>query len=208
MDGILYVVTGPSGAGKSSIIKKALEIVEGFAFSISYTTRKQRPGEIDGKDYFFISDEKFEELNQKGEFLEYAKVHSNYYATSKTFIKEKLSEGFNIVLDVDVVGALNIKKEMPEQSVLIFIAPPSYEELERRLKTRGTEKQEEFEVRLNNSKKEIKQISHFDYLIVNQNLSESINQLISIIISEQLKLDRVSKHLGKYTFFKQTFNKG
>ena len=116
--------------------------------------------------------------------------------------------GFNIVLDVDVVGALNIKKEMPEQSVLIFIAPPSYEELERRLKTRGTEKQEEFEVRLNNSKKEIKQISHFDYLIVNQNLSESINQLISIIISEQLKLDRVSKHLGKYTFFKQTFNKG
>lgn len=207
MHGILYVVSGPSGAGKSSIIKKALDIVDGFTFSVSYTTRKKRPGEKEGIDYFFISQSEFDRLKENDEFLEYAEVHGYLYGTSKNFIKDKLNEGYNIVLDVDVQGSLNIKKELPKESVLIFIAPPSYEDLEKRLKIRGTEKKEDFVKRIGDAKWEMSNLTKFDYLIVNQELSESVNQLTSIIIAEQLKLERVSDHLGKYKFFKQTFNR-
>ncbi|HOO74156.1 MAG: guanylate kinase [Thermotogae bacterium] len=207
MRGILYVVSGPSGAGKSSIIKKALDQVDGFTFSVSYTTRKQRPGETDGEDYFFIDMEKFEELKKSGDFLEWAEVHGNFYATSKTHIKSRLDEGYNIVLDVDVQGALNIVRQMPEETVLIFIAPPSYDELKKRLTGRGTETEKDLTKRLEDAKWELKQVEHFHYLIVNQNLDESINQVISIIISEQLKVNRIDQHLGKYVYFKQNLGR-
>jgi len=208
MTGILYVVSGPSGAGKSSMIKKALDIVDGFTFSVSYTTRAMRPGEVDGVDYHFITQEKFDEMVEQGEFLEYADVHGYYYGTGKTAIKEQLKDGYNIVLDVDVQGALNIKKELADDTVLVFIAPPSYEELRRRLEGRGTENEKDLKKRLEDAHWELTKIPSFDYLIVNKELEESINQLISIIISEQLKVVRVQEHLGRYTFFKQTFSKG
>lgn len=206
MKGILYVVSGPSGAGKSSMIKKALKVVDGFTFSVSYTTRAMRPGEKDGVDYNFISEEKFNEMKKNNEFLEYADVHGYYYGTGKEEIKNKLAEGYNIVLDVDVQGALNIKKAMADDTVLMFIAPPSYEELRRRLEGRGTENHKDLTKRLEDAHWELSKIYDFDYLIVNQNLNESINQLISIIIAEQLNINRIGQHLGKYKFFKQTFN--
>lgn len=206
--GVLYVVSGPSGAGKSTVIKKALEKVESFTFSVSYTTREKRPGEIEGKDYFFVSEEKFNELKSQGEFLEYAEVHGYYYGTSKFFIKEKLDKGFNIVLDVDVQGSLNIKKEMPHDSVLIFVVPPSYKELQKRLKGRGTENEKDLKKRLEDSKWEIQRMDEFDYLLENKDVSESVNRLISIIIAEQLKISRIKDGLEEKVdkFFKYDFS--
>ncbi|SDC68116.1 guanylate kinase [Geotoga petraea] len=206
--GVLYVVSGPSGAGKSTVIKKALDKVEGFTFSVSYTTREKRPGEIEGEDYFFISEEEFHELKEQGEFLEYAEVHGYYYGTSKSFIKEKLDEGFNIVLDVDVQGSLNIKKEMPYDSVLIFVVPPSYKELQKRLMGRGTENEKDLKKRLEDSKWEIQRMEEFDYLLENNDVPESVNRLISIIIAEQLKISRIKDGLEEKVdkFFKYDFS--
>jgi guanylate kinase len=200
--GILYVVSGPSGVGKSSIIKNAMSKLNGFAFSVSYTTRPPRPGEVDGKDYFFVSEKEFNKMVDKNEFLEYAKVHGYKYGTSKKYISEKINEGLNIVLDIDVQGALNVINSIPEDTVLIFIAPPSYSELKKRLINRGTEREEDLKVRLEDAKWELSQINKFHYLIVNEDLNEAINQLISIFIAEQIKTSRVIEHLGKYSFFK------
>ncbi|AEX85946.1 guanylate kinase [Marinitoga sp. 1135] len=200
--GILYVVSGPSGVGKSSIIKEAMKRLKGFTFSISYTTRKPRPGEVNGKDYFFVDEKTFDEMVKNNEFLEYAEVHGHKYGTSKSFIKEKINEGFSIVLDIDVQGALNVVKQMRKETVLIFIAPPSYSELKKRLLNRGTEKMEDLKRRLEDAKWELSKINEFDYLIVNEDLNESINQLISIFIAEQIKTERVTEHLGNYSFFK------
>ncbi|SHE38338.1 guanylate kinase [Marinitoga hydrogenitolerans DSM 16785] len=200
--GILYVVSGPSGVGKSSIIKSAMSKLEGFSFSVSYTTRPPRPGEVNGKDYFFVDEKTFNKMIENDEFLEYAKVHGHMYGTSKKYIKEKINEGMNIVLDIDVQGALNVVKKMPKETVLIFIAPPSYSELKKRLMNRGTEKKEDLIIRLNDAKWELSKINEFDYLIVNEELKEAINQLISIFIAEQIKTERVTEHLGRYSFFK------
>ncbi|WGS65531.1 guanylate kinase [Marinitoga aeolica] len=200
--GILYVVSGPSGVGKSSIIKNAMSKLEGFSFSISYTTRPPRPGEKDGKDYFFIDEKTFDKMVENDEFLEYAEVHGHKYGTSKKYIKDKINEGMNIVLDIDVQGALNVVKKMPKETVLIFIAPPSYSELKKRLMNRGTEKEKDLKIRLADAKWELSKINEFDYLIVNEDLNEAINQLISIFIAEQIKTERVTEHLGKYSFFK------
>ncbi|KLO23704.1 MULTISPECIES: guanylate kinase [unclassified Marinitoga] len=200
--GILYVVSGPSGVGKSSIIKRAMAKLEGFSFSVSYTTRPARPGETDGKDYFFVDENTFNEMVEKDEFLEYANVHGHKYGTSKKYIEKKINEGFNIVLDIDVQGALNVVKKMPKETVLIFIAPPSYSELKKRLMNRGTEKEKDLKIRLADAKWELSKINEFDYLIVNEDLNEAINQLIAIFIAEQIKTERVTEHLGKYSFFK------
>jgi guanylate kinase len=206
--GVLYVVSGPSGAGKSTVIKKALDKVEGFAFSVSYTTREKRPDEIEGEDYFFVSEEKFHDLKEQGEFLEYAEVHGYYYGTSKSFIKEKLDKGFNIVLDVDVQGSLNVKKEMPYDSVLIFVVPPSYKELQKRLRGRGTENERDLKKRLEDSRWEIQRMDEFDYLLENNDVPESVNRLISIIIAEQLKISRIKDGLEEKVdkFFKYDFS--
>lgn len=200
--GILYVVSGPSGVGKSSIIKNAMSKLNGFMFSVSYTTRPPRPGEINGKDYFFVDEETFDNMVKNDEFLESAEVHGYKYGTSKSFIEEKIDEGINIVLDIDVQGALNVVKQMRENTVLIFIAPPSYSELKKRLMNRGTEKESDLKRRLADAKWELSKINEFDYLIVNEDLNEAINQLLSIFIAEQIKTERVTEHLGKYSFFK------
>ncbi|GAB6189750.1 guanylate kinase [Marinitoga arctica] len=200
--GILYVVSGPSGVGKSSIIKNAMSKLEGFMFSVSYTTRPPRPGEIDGRDYFFIDEKTFNKMVENNEFLEYAEVHGHKYGTSKVFIEKKMNEGINIVLDIDVQGALNVVRQMRKNSVLIFIAPPSYSELKKRLMNRGTEKERDLKRRLLDAKWELSKINEFDYLIVNEDLNEAINQLLSIFIAEQIKTERVTEHLGKYSFFK------
>ncbi|MBM7558801.1 guanylate kinase [Marinitoga litoralis] len=200
--GILYVVSGPSGVGKSSIIKNAMSKLQGFAFSVSYTTRPPRPGEVDGKDYFFISEEEFNKMIENDEFLEYAEVHGQLKGTSKKHIEDLLNKGYNVVLDIDVQGALNVIRKMPKDTVLTFIAPPSYSELKKRLINRGTEREEDLKVRLEDAKWELSQINQFHYLIVNEDLNEAINQLISIFIAEQIKTSRVIEHLGKYSFFK------
>jgi len=204
MQGLLYIVSGPSGAGKSTVIKSTLDKIIGFSFSVSYTTREKRPGEIDGKDYFFINKSTFLKMKEDGEFLEWAEVHGNYYATSKKFVEKKLKESRGLVLDVDVQGALNIKK-IYKNAIYIFILPPSNEDLEKRLKKRGTESKDSLEIRLKDAKWEISHMKDFDYIIVNQEIKESTNQLISVLVAEQLKRERFDER-APFFFKKTTMN--
>ncbi|HBT51753.1 MAG TPA: guanylate kinase, partial [Petrotoga sp.] len=167
------------------------------------TTREKRPGEIDGKDYFFIDKSTFFKMKEDGEFLEWAEVHGNYYATSKKILEETLKESRGLVLDVDVQGALNIKK-IYKNAIYIFILPPSNEDLEKRLKKRGTESKDSLEIRLKDAQWEISHMKDFDYVIVNQEIEESTNQLISVLVAEQLKRERFDE--SSRCFFKINMN--
>ncbi|PNR92484.1 guanylate kinase [Petrotoga sp. 9PWA.NaAc.5.4] len=202
MTGLLYVVSGPSGAGKSTLIKNALNSLNGFSFSVSYTTRAKREGEIDGKDYFFVSLETFMKMRENNEFLEWAKVHGNYYATSKSFVERSLQECKGVVLDVDVQGALNIKSRYPK-ATYIFILPPSPKDLEERLKKRGTETEDSIETRLKDAESEISQIDIFDYILVNYEILEATKQLMSVLVTQQLKKENFKERDFNFSFFKK-----
>ncbi len=190
--GILFVISGPSGVGKTSIIRSVLERVKNVVFSVSCTTRKQRPGEINGVDYFFISQEEFDEMIRGNKFLEWAKVHDNYYGTPSDFVFKHMDDGNDVILDIDVQGALNVKKNF-DGAKFVFIAPPSYQTLGERLKRRGTETEEKIQRRLETARKEIKYIPEFEYLIINEDLESSITNLVSIIYAERLKFDKLKE---------------
>jgi len=198
--GVLYVVSGPSGVGKTSIIELTLKKVKNIVFSVSCTTRPKRPGEIDGKDYFFVSEPSFMKMVENGEFLEWAVVHNYYYGTLKKFVEEQLENGKNVLLDIDVQGAMTVMKKAGD-AVYIFIAPPSFEELKQRLVKRGTEDKTNLERRLEDAKRELSFIPQFEYLIVNENLQESVDQLCSIIVAEQVRVKRALDRLGMHKFF-------
>lgn len=189
MKGTLFVVSGPSGAGKTSIISSLLNKLDNIVFSVSCTTRLPRPGEVDGVDYFFIDRETFLKMRENGEFLEWAEVHGNLYGTPKKFVVENIEKGNNIILDIDVQGALQVKQNFKD-AVFVFVAPPSYEALRERLLKRGTESKESMLKRLENAKKEMSKIVEFDYLIVNNNLENSILAVKSIIIAESYRTRR------------------
>ncbi len=182
---LMLVITGPSGAGKSSILKALPE--EEFYFSVSHTTRAPRPGEVHGKDYYFISEKEFKEKIEKGEFLEWVKVHDTYYGTSKAEIEKAFSQGKHIVFDIEINGATRLKYLFKEQAVFVFIAPPDFSELEKRLLKRGTESKEKIEKRLLRAKEELKFIPWFDYVIINEDLETSISLLKSIIVAESAR---------------------
>ncbi|MCD6160209.1 MAG: guanylate kinase [Kosmotoga sp.] len=200
MRGTVFVVSGPSGAGKTSILREVLRRIPNLEFSVSYTTRPKRPGEKDGEDYFFVSEEKFKELINADEFLEWAEVHGYLYGTSKGFVSERVKQGVNLILDIDVQGALAVMKEMPEVAT-VFISPPSFEELKKRLLTRGTENERDLKRRLEDARWEFSHIVDFQYLVVNRNLKESAKQLEAVIIAEQLRLDRIKDHMGLEEIF-------
>ncbi|SHH32701.1 guanylate kinase [Thermosipho atlanticus] len=190
MKGTLFVVSGPSGVGKTSIINSIIDKIDNVVFSVSCTTRPPRPGEVDGVDYFFVTEEKFLEMVQNSEFLEWAKVHGNLYGTPKKFVFENIDKGNKIILDIDVQGALQVKKNY-DDAVFIFVAPPSYQVLKDRLLKRGTESPEALLKRLNNAKWELSKMIEFDYLIVNDDLEKSIQIMKSIIIGESYRTKRV-----------------
>jgi len=188
MKGTLFVVSGPSGVGKTSIINSVIKMLDNVVFSVSCTTRPPRPGEVDGVDYFFISKEKFLEMVNNSEFLEWAEVHGNFYGTPKDFVLKKIEEGKRIILDIDVQGALQVKRiDQGDKNV----APPSYEVLKERLLKRGTEEPKALLKRLDNAKWELSKMIEFDYLIVNEDLVNSIQIMKSIIISETYRTKRV-----------------
>jgi len=195
--GILFVVSGPSGVGKTSMIKSILSSIRDAVFSVSCTTRPKRPGEVDGKDYFFVSEEEFKKMIEKDEFLEWARVHGYLYGTPKKFVEDNVSKGKDVILDIDVQGALSVKKKVKE-AVYIFIAPPSMEDLRERLEKRKTEDREVIERRLEDARWELQLIEEFDYLIINRDLMEAINDLKSIMRSEKLKTIRQKEVIEKY----------
>ncbi len=189
MKNLILIVSGPSGAGKSTLLSTLPE--EDFYFSVSHTTREPRPGEIHGKDYYFIDRKTFLEMLERGEFLEWIEVHSNYYGTAKSEIKRAFSQGKHLVLDVEVIGVSNLKKYFGPDAVTIFIAPPSLEVLEARLRSRGTENEEKIKERLARAKLELTYAPFFDYVIVNDELDKAKENFLSIVRAELLRPYRV-----------------
>jgi guanylate kinase len=187
--GTLFVVSSPSGGGKGTIIEHVLECVENLSYSVSYTTRAPRLKEVDGREYFFISRETFEDMVAAGEFLEWACVHGNLYGTAKNQILAETAAGSDIILEVDVQGAASVRRLLMD-SVSIFILPPSYEVLRERLIARGTDSPEELAVRLRNAPEELRQYSAFDYVIINDEVERAVNQLASIIYAERARCMR------------------
>lgn len=182
----LYVVSGSSGVGKGTVLKGFLSRNSNFMLSISCTTRAPREGEIDGVNYFFMTKDDFKDCIENDKFLEWAEFAGNFYGTKKKFINQCLEDGKDIILEIDTQGALQVKKQMPE-SVLIFICPPSLEDLEKRLRGRHTEDEATIQKRLNAVKEELARAENFDYKIVNDDLDNAISELERIINGEHEK---------------------
>lgn len=187
--GSLIVVAGPSGAGKSSLVQRALKKIDRLKFSISYTTRTPRSGEQNGVDYFFVSREDFLALRDRDEFLEYAEVHGHLYGTSQSQVTEAAASGIDLILDIDVQGADQIRKRMPE-AVTVFIMPPSREVVEERLKLRNLNVPEDLERRMANAASEVQMYKYFKYVVVNDDLDRATDALEAIIIAERRRTDR------------------
>jgi guanylate kinase len=185
MSGV-YIISAPSGSGKSTLVDRVRQIVPGLRFSISYTTRAARGDEKDGREYYFVSRTEFEEMIRKDEFLEYADVFGNYYGTARRFLREAEQEGRDLLLDIDVQGAAQIKHKIPG-AVSIFILPPNRQELEKRLRTRSLDAEEVIQRRLVTASREIENYDKYDYILVNDRLEESIDALKSILLAERLK---------------------
>lgn len=180
----LFVISGSSGVGKGTVIRGFLDRNPNFMLSISCTTRQMRPGEVDGVNYFFLSREEFSKSAENNEFLEWAEFSGNFYGTKKEFIEKSLVKGRDLILEIETKGAKQVKEKMPE-AVLIFIMPPSYEDLESRLRNRNTESEEAIQKRLESVKYELDNSSNFDYVIVNDKLEDAIVDLENIINSER-----------------------
>ena len=187
--GILFVVSSPSGGGKGTLIQRVLKKVPNLSYSVSFTTRAPRSGEVDGREYFFITREKFEEMVEANEFLEWAHVHGKLYGTARQQVVSEVSAGRDIILEVDVQGAASVRELIPD-SVSIFILPPSFEVLKRRLQARGTDSPEELDLRLRNAPTELKDYSAFEYLIINDEADRAAEQMTAIVHAERARLSR------------------
>ncbi len=183
------MISAPSGSGKTSLANRALEEIPKLRFSVSHTTRKPRPGERDQVEYCFVSEKEFEEMIGQGTFLEHARVYGNYYGTSRAFVDEQLSVGYDVLLDLDVQGAAQVKKSYPE-AILVFVFPPSLEVLKTRLKNRGLDDPSIIDKRLRIAKKEIQRYTEYQYVIINREIEESLVELKSIIQVAGCRLEK------------------
>ncbi len=184
--GLLFVVSAPSGAGKTSLCQAVTAAVVNLTHSISYTTRKPRPGEIDGRDYFFVSQERFQEMLNAGDFAEWAEVHSNLYGTSRRVLDDMVSKGIDIILDIDTQGAKQIKTKC-NPAVFIFILPPSLDILEERLRNRKSDREDEIRRRMGRSREEIKDYRMYDYIIINRDFDRALAELRAIVVAERCR---------------------
>ena len=184
--GKLIVISGPSGAGKSTVVFKAIEGREDFCFSTSVTTRKPRPGEVDGREYFFVDPDRFKEMVANDELLEHAEYVANSYGTPRAYVEEKLAAGMNVLLDIEVQGARQIHEKKPD-AVMIFIIPPSLEELEKRLRGRGTDTDRAIEARLIRARQEYQEADFYDYLIINDDAGKAAEELSASILAEHCR---------------------
>lgn len=187
--GILVVVSGFSGAGKGTLMKELLKRYDNYALSISATTRAPREGETDGKEYFFVTKEQFEKMRDERKLIEYAQYVNNYYGTPKEYVEQKMAEGKDVILEIEIQGALQVRELYPD-ALLLFVMPPSADELKERLVGRGTESPEVIAQRLAISAKESQFMPQYDYLVVNDVLEESVRQVHEIIQSEHYRVER------------------
>ena len=189
MNGSLVIITSPSGGGKGTIIKEILKSLPDLEYSVSLTTRAPRVGEVDGRDYMFVTVEEFNAFRDQGGFLEYAEVHGNYYGTSRARIAEQTAAGKDVILEIDVQGATEVLSKAPD-TVSIFILPPSYEALAGRLRSRNTESPDQLALRLRNSIIEVSRYSEFEYLVINDNLTDAVDRVRSVILGERQRRTR------------------
>lgn len=189
MRGVLVIVSGFSGAGKGTVMKRLMEKYDSYSLSISATTRKPREGEQDGREYFFKTADEFEEMIKKGQLIEYASYVGNYYGTPREYVERQLDCGKNVILEIELQGALQVKEKIPE-TVLVFLTPPKASELENRLRGRGTEDDETIKARLKRASEESGYMEKYDYVLVNDDLEKCVDDLNGIIRSECFKTDR------------------
>ncbi|MCR5311074.1 MAG: guanylate kinase [Lachnospiraceae bacterium] len=188
-EGILIVISGFSGAGKGTLMKRLLSDYDEFALSISMTSRGMREGEANGREYFFVSREEFEAAIKAGKLLEHAEYCGNYYGTPKEYVETKLKEGKNVILEIEVQGAMQIRKKFPK-ALLLYVTPPSIAELEKRLKKRGTETDEVIKRRLTQAKTEVDFVDDYDYLVINDDLDECVKEMYGIICASAFEIKR------------------
>ena len=186
MQGNLIIISSPSGGGKGTLIKEVLKVVPDIGYSVSFTTREMRAGEAHGRDYFFVSRSEFESLIETGALLEYAEVHGNFYGTALSQIKTEIGAGHDIILEIDVQGAANVRAKIPE-ALYVFILPPSFEVLKNRLTARATEKPEDLTLRLKNSFGEVSHYSEFEYVVINDDAARAAADLQMVILADRLR---------------------
>lgn len=205
--GVLTVVSGFSGAGKGTVMKRLIQKYNDYALSISVTTRKPREGERDGIEYFFKTKEEVETMIENDEFLEYARYVDNYYGTPRFYVEEMLAKGKNVILEIEIQGAMQIKAKNPE-AVLVFVTPPSFEELRNRLVGRGTETADVIESRLRRASEEAEGMPSYDYILVNDQVEDCVDRLHQIILSERAKAQRNEEFINTIRQEARIFMKG
>jgi len=196
MEGILLIISGPSGSGKGTVVKE-LDPAKDYARSISVTTRKPRVGEEHGRDYFFTTEENFHNMRQENALLEHAVYVNNFYGTPKNYVEEQIAKGKVVVLEIEVYGALQVREKFPE-AVLIFLMPPSVNELEMRLTTRGTEDVVTIEARLKKTIEELPFVEKYDYLVINDDVSLAVEKIDAIVMAERLRPKRLKNEINKF----------
>lgn len=187
--GQIYIISAASGTGKTTIVGQVLKLDQNLRLSISHTTRPMRTGETHAKDYYFVAVEEFKELIAKGEFLEYAQVYDNFYGTNANVVRDLQAQGFDVILEIDIQGATQIREILPD-AISIFIAPPSMQELEQRLVGRGTDSEEVIVKRLSKARFEINQARYFDYIVINDDLDRACQDVLSIMRTHRLNRDK------------------
>ena len=205
--GVLTVVSGFSGAGKGTVMKRLIQKYDDYALSISVTTRNPREGERDGIEYFFKTKEEVESMIENDEFLEYARYVDNYYGTPRFYVEEMLTKGKNVILEIEIQGAMQIKAKNPE-AVLVFVTPPSFEELRNRLVGRGTETADVIESRLRRASEEAEGMLSYDYILVNDQVEDCVDRLHQIILSERAKAQRNEEFINTIQQEARIFMKG
>ncbi|PIQ27925.1 guanylate kinase [bacterium (Candidatus Blackallbacteria) CG17_big_fil_post_rev_8_21_14_2_50_48_46] len=187
-EGVLFVISGPSGAGKGTIVQSLLPRHQDLHLSVSMTTRQPRPGEIEGQHYFFVSQDEFETRISQGEFLEYARYNGQYYGTPRSFALNKIAQGQDVILEIEVQGAQQVRKNWNKRSVLLFVIPPTWSNLESRLRQRSTESESAIQARLNRANEEMGYLPDYDYYVINDQLEEAVIAVSSIIDAERQRI--------------------
>lgn len=204
--GILVVVSGFSGAGKGTVMKELMRRYDNYALSVSVTTRAPRPGEEDGREYFFRTKEEFEQLIREDALIEYAGYVDNYYGTPRFYVEQKLEEGKDVILEIEIQGAMKVKEKNPE-TLLVFVTPPTVEELKRRLEGRGTEKADVIASRLSRAAEEAEGMDAYDYILINDDLDECVERMHALIQSEHFRMSRNTEFINRIKEESKAFNK-